>query len=377
MILGFFITKSIMKYSFLLLFCFLAITGCENAEHEQKLTLPSNLILKVEISQDGSGKVTVSASAQKVNFYTIFFGEDSSELGEKVTDGKATHTYRTNGTFTISAQAHVTQAEFITESKAISIELSSAIIIPSTGATSPLTYVGKTLVWQDEFTEPSLNASFWKHELGNNNGWGNNEFQYYRSENTQIVDGHLIITAKKESFQGSNYTSSRIITSGLKSFKYGRIDIRAALPKGQGIWPALWMLGSNINTVPWPGCGEIDIMEMIGGNGRENTVFGTAHWLDDSNNQRAQFSNSKSISNGQLGDEFHVYSIAWTATSIIWYLDNVQYHIIDITPAALSEFQKEFFFVFNIAVGGDLPGSPDATTQFPQHLIVDYVRVFQ
>lgn len=356
--------------------CLLAVSSCQNDEAAQKLTLPSNLVLQVTVSPDGTGKVTVTASAEKTNFYTLFYGDNPNELGEKVTNGKSTHTYSTNGSFTVRAQAHVTQAEFITESKSISLQLNVNVVIPPTGATSPLTYPGRALVWQDEFTESTLNTNNWKHELGNNNGWGNNELQSYRSENTQLKDGYLIITAKKEAYQGYDYTSSRIVTAGLKSFKYGRIDIRAAMPKGQGIWPALWMLGSNIQTVPWPGCGEIDIMEMIGGSGREATVFGTAHWLDASN-KRALFSGSKTLASGQLGDEFHVYSVAWTATSIIWYFDNVQYHILSTTPADLSEFQNEFFFIFNIAVGGDLPGSPNAGTLFPQNLIVDYVRVFQ
>jgi Glycosyl hydrolases family 16 len=365
-----------MKHFVLFLFSLLAISSCKNDDPAQTLTLPSNLVVQVVTSTDGTGKVTVTATAEKTNFYTVFYGEGPTELGEKTTDGKASHTYSTNGDYTIKVQAHVTQAEFITESKSVSIVLSGTVVIPKTGATSPLLYTGKTLVWQDEFDGATLSTSNWKHELGNNNGWGNGELQSYRAENTQVKDGYLVITAKKESFQGSSYTSSRIITSGLKSFQYGRVDIRAALPKGQGIWPALWMLGSNIQTVSWPACGEIDIMEMIGGSGRENTVLGTAHW-QDANNAHAQFSNSKTIATGQLGDEFHVYSIAWTSTSISWYLDNVQYHIIDITPAALSEFQKEFFFLFNIAVGGSLPGSPDSTTLFPQNLIVDYIRVFQ
>ncbi len=363
-----------MKYLFPLL-AILFVFSCKKEDPAQKLTLPSDLSLNVVVNPDGSGKVTVTATAVNANYYTIFFGDKEAEAGEKFTDGKATHTYASSGDFKVRAQAHVTQADFISTEKTVTISLSGGIVIPSTGATSPLTYAGKTLVWQDEFDGTSLNLSYWKYELGTNNGWGNNELQFYRQENTQVKNGYLVITAKKESFQGSNYTSSRLITSGLKSFKYGRVDIRAALPKGQGIWPAFWMLGQNIQTTPWPACGEIDIMEMVGGQGREKTVFGTAHW--DNNGTYASFSASKSLASGILADEFHVYSIAWTSSSIIWYLDNVQYHSIDITPAALSEFQKDFFFIFNIAVGGNLPGSPDATTIFPQNLIVDYIRVFQ
>jgi beta-glucanase (GH16 family) len=162
---------------------------------------------------------------------------------------------------------------------------------------------------------------------------------------------------------------------GKKAFQYGSIDIRAKLPEGQGIWPALWMLGSNFPTIGWPSCGEIDIMEMIGGQGRENTVHGTVHW--DNNGQYASFGDSYSLSQGTLNDEFHVFSIVWNSQSIRWYINDIQYNQVDITPAALSEFHQQFFFIFNIAVGGNWPGSPDGTTSFPQQMYVDYVRVFQ
>ena len=364
-----------MKQSILLSLVLISALGCNQDEPAQQLTLPTNLLLNVEVITDGLGQVSVTATATNANYYTLFFGDAVAETGLKTLDGKAVHTYSAAGDFTITAKAHVTQADFISTTESITISLEAGIPIPANGATSPLTYSGKTLVWQDEFSGTALNTSFWKYDLGTNNGWGNNELQFYRQENTEVRDGYLVITAKKEAFQGSQYTSSRIITSGLKSFKYGRIDIRAALPKGQGIWPALWMLGSSFQTIGWPKCGEIDIMEMIGGQGRENTVHGTVHW--DNNGSYASYTDSKTLSSGILGDEFHVYSIVWTNTSIIWYLDNVQYNIIDITPGDLSEFQQEFFFLFNVAVGGNWPGNPDGSTVFPQHLIVDYVRVFQ
>ncbi|MBC6367063.1 glycoside hydrolase family 16 protein [Algoriphagus sp. AK58] len=248
--------------------------------------------------------------------------------------------------------------------------------IPTQGATSPTSYLGMTLAWADEFDGNTLNAANWTHETGNGtNGWGNNELQFYRSQNTSLQNGHLVITAKKEAFGGKEYTSSRIITKGKQQFRYGRVDIRAVMPKGQGIWPALWMLGSNFDTVGWPACGEIDIMEMVGGNGRENTVHGTVHWEHDGS--RAEFGGKYTLASGTLADQFHVYSIVWDATSIRWLIDNKQYHVIDTTPSQLDEFRRNFFFIFNIAVGGNWPGSPDATSTYPQHMIVDYVRVFQ
>jgi beta-glucanase (GH16 family) len=146
------------------------------------------------------------------------------------------------------------------------------------------------------------------------------------------------------------------------------------MPEGQGMWPALWMLGSNHLQVGWPTCGEIDIMEMIGGDERENIVYGTAHW-----NQGGLVSSGQSMTNqsGKLSEEHHVYSIIWDEQSIRWFFDDINYNTIDITSEALSAFHDNFFFIMNIAVGGNWPGSPDNTTLFPQWMIVDYIRVFQ
>jgi len=252
----------------------------------------------------------------------------------------------------------------------------SGVDIPATGFTSPTSYPNMSLVWEEDFSASTIDQSDWTFEIGNGtNGWGNNELQYYRADNAYTQDGHLIIEAKEESFQGYDYTSTRMITRGKKEFQYGRIDIRAALPEGQGIWPALWMLGSNFNSVGWPASGEIDIMEMIGGSGRENTVHGTVHWQHDG--QHANFGGDVTLPSGTFNDEFHVFSIVWTSSRITWYMDNQEYHAIDTTPAQLSEFRNSFFFIFNVAVGGNWPGAPNSTTTFPQYLIVDYIRVFQ
>ncbi len=251
------------------------------------------------------------------------------------------------------------------------------ILIPTKGYVTPVNYSNLKAVWADEFEGATLNDKNWNYELGNNSGWGNNELQNYRKENTTVKDGFLIIQAKKELFESQNYTSSRLTTQNKVNLKYGRIDIRAALPKGQGIWPALWMLGKNINTVGWPKCGEIDIMEMIGGSetGRDNTTHGTVHWSNGNN--AASYGGSTKLASGIFNDEFHVFSLTWDEKKIIWYLDDKKFHEIDITPTELNELQEEFFFVINLAVGGNWPGSPNATTIFPQQLVVDYIRVFQ
>ena len=247
--------------------------------------------------------------------------------------------------------------------------------IPETGYSTPETYEGMTLVWSDEFDGPEINSNNWTFEIGTGNwGWGNNELQYYQEDNTSIIDGNLVIEARRQTLDNSIYTSSRLITRGKQSFQYGRVDIRAVMPEGQGIWPALWMLGSNHLQVGWPTWGEIDIMEMIGGEERDNVVHGTAHW-----NQDGHVSYGQSMTNvsGKLSEEYHVYSIIWDEQSIRWYFDDVNFNTIDITPAALSAFHDDFFFIMNVAVGGVWAGSPDNTTLFPQWMIVDYIRVFQ
>jgi beta-glucanase (GH16 family) len=232
------------------------------------------------------------------------------------------------------------------------------------------------LVWSDEFDSTSLDLSSWTRETGGH-GWGNNELQYYtdREVNSYLQDGKLIIKAMEESFGGRSYTSARLKTQNKKFWKYGKIEARMKLPFGQGIWPAFWMLGQNFSSVGWPACGEIDIMEMIGGDGRENTVYGTTHW--DNNGSHAQYGGSYTLSSGTFADDFHTFRIEWNQSSIKWFVDNTQYHIISITPSGLSEFHQNFFIILNLAVGGNWPGYPDSTTTFPQFLEVDYIRVYQ
>ena len=251
--------------------------------------------------------------------------------------------------------------------------------VDNVGYTSPGSYAGYSLVWSDEFDGSRINDANWQFEAGNNNGWGNNELEYYtnRSQNAFVSQGNLVIEARKEEYQASNYTSARMITKGNKEFTYGRVDIRAKLPKGKGIWPALWMLGSNISSVSWPACGEIDIMELVGH--EPNKVYGTLHW-----GASAAVHDSKgagyTLSSGSFDEAFHVYSLIWTADSLKVLLDN-DIEVFKISRNEISTsaypFDKSFFFIFNIAVGGNWPGSPDNTTVFPQRMVVDYIRVFQ
>ncbi|MDA7571911.1 DUF5011 domain-containing protein [Porticoccaceae bacterium] len=257
-------------------------------------------------------------------------------------------------------------------------------VIPSfTGFESPNSYDGYSLTWSDEFNGSEINTDNWGYDIGGS-GWGNNELQYHTNRNAYLKDGLLVLRAQQESYGGRSYTSSRLKTQGKQNFKYGRIDVRARLPEGAGIWPALWMLGKNITDVGWPKSGEIDIMEMVGGNSPQDnhpdgdrTAVGTMHW----NNNGLNGSYSPVSTGGyrklstSLSEEFHVFSIQWDVNGIGWYVDDVRYSYKTINST--QPFREEFFFIMNIAVGGNWPGSPNSSTEFPQRMVVDYVRVFQ
>jgi len=229
-----------------------------------------------------------------------------------------------------------------------------------------------SLVWSDEFSDANLNTTWWNYEQGNNNGWGNNELEVYtnKTENVHLDSGYLHITALSPS--ANYYTSGRITTQGKKEFTYGRIVLRAKLPEGQGIWPALWMLGSNISTISWPGCGEIDIMEYLGH--ETNKVYGTVHWND---NGHQYIGSNMTLLTGTFHTSFHIFTLVWTPNRFIWYVDNLQYFEKERLTISKFPFDLPQFFIFNLAVGGNWPGPPDENTTFPQHMIVDYVQVYQ
>lgn len=244
------------------------------------------------------------------------------------------------------------------------------------GFITPDTYPSMQLKWADEFNATALNTTDWTHELGNGCnislcGWGNNELEVYtdKPENIKLDNGKLVITALEQS---GGYTSARIKTENKQELRYGRIDVRAKLPKGQGIWPAIWMLGENIDVVSWPACGEIDIMELVGH--EPATVHGTVHYRDD---VYKYSSGSTSLTSGDFSDKYHVFTIVWDFNTITWYVDNVPFKQFTNSNIAGWPFNKSFYFIMNVAVGGNWPGPPDDTTVFPQQMMVDYIRVFQ
>ncbi len=231
------------------------------------------------------------------------------------------------------------------------------------------------LVWSDEFNGPAgtlPNPSYWTYDLGTD-CCGNDELETYTNspENVHLDGlGHLDIHIENPS--PGVYTSARIKTEGLYSALYGRIEARIKIPAGQGMWPAFWMLGNNITTVNWPACGEIDIMENIGDT--PATAYGSLHG-PDGYNSTAQYQ----LPTGALADGYHVYAVEWSADRIAFYVDGNLYETQTSGTAGwvFNVTNNPFFIILNAAVGGDWPGPPDATTQFPQDMLVDYVRVYQ
>jgi len=233
------------------------------------------------------------------------------------------------------------------------------------------------LVLQDEFdTDGPLNNAIWDYEIGTGeNGWGNNELQYYtgRTENITAQNGVLIITAQKEEYNGSSYTSARIITKGEQA--YGRYEARIRVPYGQGIWPAFWLLGADCGpAVVWPQCGEIDIMEY---NGKEpTTIHGSVHGNGFSGGEA--ITKSYSLVNDRFDTGFHVFGIEWAPEYINYYVDDVLYN--QITPDDVPGewvFDHPFKIIINLAVGGSFVGAPNSETIFPQTMLIDYVRVYK
>lgn len=228
------------------------------------------------------------------------------------------------------------------------------------------------LVWSDEFdVDGAPNTDNWVYDLGRgNNGWGNGESQFYtdRADNVSVADGLLTITAKRENFSGSEFTSARIKTENKFEFTYGRIDIRAKLPTGGGTWPALWMLGEDYATNTWPGCGEIDIMEHVGND--QNSVFGTLHYPGNSGGDAV----SREIVLEDVAENFYEYSVVWSPESIRFFVDGELYH--NFTNSSSLPFDSDFFLIFNVAMGGSFGGNIDGSFQ-ESSMQVDYVRVYQ
>jgi beta-glucanase (GH16 family) len=320
-----------------------AVSGTDYTAVSGTLTIPAK-------QYTGYIDVVVSADSLRQDDQT-FTLEFSSPVNATLSDTNATGTIQNTGTY---------------------------LPVDDSGYTSASAYEGMTLVWSDEFNPKTLNSDNWTYETGGG-GWGNNELEYYTSssKNLFLSGGYLIIEARKETSGSYEYTSARIKTQNKKTFNGGRIDIRAKLPKGQGLWPALWMLGNNISETGygWPACGEIDIMELLGSDVRR--VYSTVHW-GVYGGSHYYIGGNHTLSTGDFSGSFHVFSLDWNDSRMEFLVDDVLYYTA--TKAEIGTdypFDKPFFFVMNVAVGGYWPGNPDSSTIFPQRMIVDYVRVYQ
>jgi len=240
---------------------------------------------------------------------------------------------------------------------------------------------GWQLVWQDEFNGRSLDPSRWEFEV-NAAGGGNNELQYYVTNNARVKDGLLFIEARKEHYKGPartrDYTSSRLRTRLKGDWKYGRFDIRAKLPKGRGMWPAIWLLPTDEAYGGWPNSGEIDIMELIGH--EPHRVYGTLHYGDAVRGHLYKGTNY-TLAAGVFADDFHVFRLDWEPRAMRWYVDDHLYQTQTNWHTQgrgfPAPFDQRFHLILNLAVGGNWPGNPDEKTVFPQATVVDYVRVYR
>jgi len=351
------------NYKFLLIisifsFLFFSCGGSSSGSSEPVVTTPTNLVInKVVVGSsttmpngDGTGVVNFTVSANNAKEYKM------SVDGEILTSttGSFTYTFKQSGT-----NDHTVYVSAYNGDKFIS------------GSTIVTVYVIPKAVFFDEFNvDGAPDSSKWGYDLGNNNGWGNNEAQYYtnRTQNAVVSNGTLKINLIKEAYQGYNYTSARLLSKGKYSMKYGKVEIRAKIPSGGGTWPALWMLGDNIDSVGWPACGEIDIMEHVGN--QLNRIFGTLHYPGRSGGN----ADGASVMISNATTEFHIYSMEWNASNIKIYVDNQLFFTYNNNPN--SPFNQNFFFIMNVAMGGNFGGTidPNVTNATME---VDYIRVYQ
>lgn len=350
--------KKIVVLPLLLLVILMSCSSGDTGGNSIPVNPPSTVVLNAEIvgataqlpNGNGTGVVNFSITSDAAAIsYKISFGDDTT------LDTKAkvfSHTYTSSGT------------------KAFTVQVSAFDGLKYYSATkSIVVFIAVTKIWGDEFdVDGAPNSNNWGYDIGAG-GWGNNEEQYYtnRPENVIVQNGVLKIRTIKETYSGSPYTSARILTKDKFSFKYGKVEFRAKLPVGAGTWPALWMLGSDINTVGWPACGEIDVMEHV--YNQLNKIFATLHYPGHFGGNGT--GSSRNISNATT--EFHIYSIDWRSDFIKIYVDNVEYFSFANSNAV--PFNHDFFIIINSAIGGGFGGAID-TNFVSSTFEVDYVRVY-
>ena len=348
-----------MKYllhSAVIIACFFTFLSCKKAgAGTTTKSAPTNLSVVAAVSTDGSGTVNFTASAENSVSFEYEFGNGDNKT---VPSGTTSYKYTLAGSNTYDVVVTARSSSGLSVKKTIQV----LVVI---NATTP------GLLWADEFSvDGAPDPTKWGYDLGNNNGWGNAELEYYtsRRDNSIVEGGVLKIKAVKENYSGFTYTSGRLLSKDKFAFKYGKIEIKAKLPAGVGTWPAIWMLGDNIGTAGWPTCGEIDIMEHKGS--ELNKIYGTLHYPGRSGGNAD--GNTKTIANAST--EFHIYSLDWSATAIKIYVDDQLIHNVPNTNNI--PFNHDFFVILNLAIGGTFAGPVDADLNNAT-MEVDYVRVYK
>ena len=335
-----------------------AFASCKksDATDDPTLVAPSNMLINETISNNGSGKVDFVVTAKNAASFTFEFGDGQSEVS---TTGVTSHTYSNIGTFDyiVIVTARSLSGKTASTRKTIKVSVNAT---------------DSTLFWSEEFDNPGApNPAKWGYDIGTgSNGWGNAELQYYtsRSQNVYVSDGTLKIKAIKEDYNGSGYTSTRMVSKGKFEFKYGKIEVRAKVPPEIGTWPAVWMLGADFPGVVWPNCGEIDIMEHRGS--EPNRIVGALHYPGRFGGN----ANTNSIVINNAIAEFNVYRVDWSASSIKFFVNDTLYH--SVANSSSIPYNKDFFFLINLAMGGGFGGTVDP--QFTNAVFeVDYIRVYK
>jgi beta-glucanase (GH16 family) len=344
--------------------CLLVISCGGGSSTDDIIETPSNLTIEFNCvgsnasnpDGDGSGTVIFNFSAANASFYKLNLGN-----GDIVETSSTTLTYTYTGTGTNTYDVYISAYNadtFISTSITVKVK------------------IDLKLIWSDEFDGSGApDSDKWGYDIGTgSNGWGNGESQYYtdRSENVKRVNGFLIITAKAESYEGSEYTSSRLLTQGKFDFTYGRVEVKAKLPSGGGTWPAIWMLGADFSSVGWPACGETDIMEHAGN--RQGIVQSAMHTSSSYGNTVNHGSQTLS----DVSTEFHVYTVEWTSEKMVFSVDDKVHYTYN--PSTKNSetwpFDKDQFIILNVAMGGGFGG--DIDPNFVQSSMeIDYVRVYQ
>ncbi len=343
-----------LNFSIMIAFLFVLLMSSCTKSNTDAAVVPANLMVYATPSTDGGGVVNFSATADNAVAYTFNFGTGDSTTNYT---GNAIYQFTTSGTntYTVTVTAKSSTGVAITKSVDVAVYVAGNS--------------GK-LVWADEFNSDGLpDTTKWGYDIGAG-GWGNGELQYYTnsSANAYLKGGSLFVKAIKQSYNGSNYTSARLITKNKFAFMYGRVDVRAKLPIEAGTWPAIWMLGSNIDAVGWPNCGEIDIMEQKGF--EPNKILGTLHYP-------GHFGGGGVGSATVITDAaatFHTYSLVWSPATIKILVDNQAFFTF--ANNASVPFNQNFFMILNVAMGGSLGGTVGASFTSAA-MEVDYVRVYK